>query len=77
MLKCVFSASNALCVDLLQIAVSRSAANLFRMYLPLSDEWEVIDNSMLGQPKLIAAGGANKGMIVLDDEAWQSLERMQ
>lgn len=54
---------------------SRSAHNFLTLYLPLAHSWEVLDNSLPGQPTLVAAGGWRQDMIVHDTAAWQALER--
>lgn len=56
---------------------ARSIKNLFHLYLPLAGAWEIIDNSMPGQPTIIAAGGVNEDMIVHDRTALKDLERFR
>src|SRR5436309_6670143 len=35
---------------------ARGLRNLFGLYLPIADSWQVFDNSRVGRPRLIAAG---------------------
>ena len=56
---------------------TRSIHNLVSLYLPLAHAWEVIDNSLPGQPGIVAAGGATGDMIVHDLAAWRELERLR
>jgi predicted ABC-type ATPase len=52
----------------------RSVRNLFNLYLPLADAWEVLDNSLSGKPKVIAARPFGSDMIVRDRHRWDELE---
>jgi predicted ABC-type ATPase len=54
---------------------SRSAANFLRLYLPLANGWEVIDNSSPVEPMIIASGGRREDMIVHDPSVWREMER--
>ena len=36
----------------------RGLRNLFSLYLPLSDSWQVFDNSHVRRPRLVASGRA-------------------
>lgn len=56
----------------------RSAQNLHRLYLPLANAWEIIDNSRPGEPTTIATGsqGVNAATIVYDEMAWNALEQL-
>ncbi len=48
--------------------------NLFHLYLPLADTWEVIDNSMVVlTPRRIAAGGTRGPAHIDDLLTWQAI----
>jgi predicted ABC-type ATPase len=47
--------------------------NLFELYLPVADSWQVLDNASLSGPRLIAAKGFGGSPKVQDEEAWQHL----
>ena len=55
----------------------RSVRNLFHLYLPLAESWEVLDNSMPGQATIIASGGITQDMIVHDRAVWSQLVRFR
>ncbi len=47
--------------------------NLFAIYQPLFDTWQVFDNSSLAGPRLLASGRRREWEQVEDPQAWQSL----
>ena len=49
-------------------------ANLFRLYMPLADSWQVFDNSGAAAPRPIAAGDGRTVRLVDDPEAWRNLK---
>lgn len=51
--------------------------NLFRYYPSVVDGWRVYDNSGLDGPRLMASGVGNDMPTVVDQKAWESLERWQ
>jgi predicted ABC-type ATPase len=51
--------------------------NLFALYLPAVDTWQVLDNSELLGPRLIASGRAGREPEIADRDAWRHLEEMQ
>ena len=53
----------------------RSIRHLFTLYRPLADLWEVYDNSSSGQMRLLARQHPGEGEVVLDQEAWNDLQR--
>jgi len=55
----------------------RSAHNLFHLYMPIVDVWEVVDNSLPHQPEAIAIGGLNDDTMIYKDIAWQCLENLR
>lgn len=46
--------------------------NLFALYQPLADTWAIYDNSVSGDPILIAAGKRDE-MTVSDEHLWQEI----
>jgi predicted ABC-type ATPase len=49
--------------------------NFFALYLGSVDTWRMLDNSGVGEPRLIAAGRGAHPATVLDAAAWASLQR--
>lgn len=49
--------------------------NFFRVYRDISDTWQMLDNSSLGRPRLIASGRKQQDATVMDHDAWANLER--
>jgi predicted ABC-type ATPase len=47
--------------------------NLFRLYLPLADAWQVVDNSVVQSPRSIAVGGLHGPVQVDDPLTWQAI----
>ena len=47
--------------------------NLLRLYLPLADTWQVIDNSVMRMPRNIAVCGTRGPARVNDPLTWQSI----
>src|SRR5262249_52319576 len=52
----------------------RSIDNFFKLYRPLSDFWEVYDNTDTGLPRLIAKGDQT-GQTVLVQEIWDEIQK--
>jgi predicted ABC-type ATPase len=48
--------------------------NLFRLYMPLADSWQVFDNSESSGPRPVAAGESKLVRDVSDADAWRNLE---
>jgi predicted ABC-type ATPase len=48
--------------------------NLFRLYLPLADSWQIFDNSDSTGPRPVAAGESKSVRAVGDAKAWRNLE---
>jgi predicted ABC-type ATPase len=47
--------------------------NLVRLYLPLADVWQVVDNSAMQSPRSIAVGGVH-GLVRVDDPlTWDAI----
>jgi predicted ABC-type ATPase len=47
--------------------------NLFRLYMPLANSWQVFDNSESAGPRPVAAGEGNAVRFLPDPEAWRKL----
>ena len=54
---------------------SRSAENLFRLYLPLADDWSLFNNTRDGEPRLIATGHGDFFNDVRDPASWELLTK--
>lgn len=54
---------------------SRSAENLFRLYLPLADDWSLFNNTHDGEPRLIATGHGDFSRDVHDPNSWELLTK--
>jgi predicted ABC-type ATPase len=48
--------------------------NLFGLYLPLADFWQMFDNSRVSGPRLVAAGDGREARMIADGALWQRLE---
>lgn len=54
----------------------RGAQNFFRLYQEIADSWGVLDNSLIAQPRLIAAGrGRQQERIYLAD-VWEEFREI-
>jgi len=51
--------------------------NLFSVYIPAVDAWNVYDNADVVSPRLIASRAFGASAVVADAEAWKSLEELQ
>ena len=49
--------------------------NLFQLYLPVADTWQVFDSSLLSGPRRIARGGRSKATSIRDPKIWEMLTR--
>ena len=61
--------------DVIHRRFSRSAANLFELYLPLADSWRISENRRNAVPVEIARG-TKSDRLILDEEAWQKLHQI-
>lgn len=52
---------------------NRSIRNLFDLYLPIADEWEIFDNSRSEGFRLVAAGEGNAASGIENVESWNLL----
>ncbi len=49
--------------------------NFFRLYRPMTTTWQLCDNSVSDNPKLIASGEAALTRFVVDSSAWEPIKR--
>lgn len=47
--------------------------NFFELYQPMAQSWQMVDNSKIGRPRLIAAGHERDASCVRDDDTWRSI----
>lgn len=60
-------------VDVVRRRYELGLRNLFRLYLPIADRWTVVDNSVGGSLRVIAAGAAATPHDVRDETLWSAL----
>jgi len=48
-------------------------ANFFDLYMPLADNWRIIDNGTNGRPRLVAVGRIGRDARIKDPQRWQSI----
>ena len=51
----------------------RGLRNLFGLYIPLADSWQVFDNSRAGRPQLVASGHRDRAEQVANAPLWQRI----
>ena len=51
----------------------RGLRNLFSLYVPLVDSWQVFDNSLVGRPQLVASGHRDRAEQVANTPLWQRI----
>ena len=51
----------------------RGLRNLFGLYMPLADSWQVFDNSRAGRPQLVASGHRGRTEQVTNAPIWQRI----
>jgi predicted ABC-type ATPase len=51
----------------------RGLRNLFGLYMPLADSWQVFDNSRAGRPQLVASGHRGRTEQVANAPIWQRI----
>ena len=51
----------------------RGLRNLFDLYVPLVDSWQVFDNSLVGRPQLVASGHRDRAEQVANAPLWQRI----
>lgn len=47
--------------------------NFFNLYIPLTDSWQLFDNSDVKYPRLVAVGSKDDKPIIKDEIIWQNL----
>ncbi len=48
--------------------------NFFELYQPLANSWQMIDNSVVGRPRMIALGTRTDVSEVRDETAWERIQ---
>jgi predicted ABC-type ATPase len=48
-------------------------ANFGELFQPLADSWQVIDNSVVGKPRVIAAGQGRRTKVVRNKALWERI----
>ncbi len=51
----------------------RGLRNLFRLYLPVADSWQMFDNSRAGRPRLVASGSTDRVEEVANSSLWRRI----
>ena len=54
----------------------RGLQNLFALYQPLADTWAIYDNSISGNPIIVATGKNNSDIAVFDEFLWQKIREV-
>jgi predicted ABC-type ATPase len=52
---------------------TRGLRNLFGLYLPLADSWQVFDNSRAGRPQLVASAHRDRAEQVANPPLWRRI----
>jgi predicted ABC-type ATPase len=47
--------------------------NFLELYIPLADTWQVIDNSSIGETRIVSAGGPHGAAEIFDKSIWESI----
>ena len=55
---------------------SRSARNLFTLYIPLANSWKISENTQWAVPPQLIAGGAKEVLEIRDEIKWQLLQHI-
>jgi predicted ABC-type ATPase len=53
----------------------QSLRNLFDLYMPLADVWNIYLNEQRGMPELIARGSGDKTKLVTDARVWEMMQK--
>jgi predicted ABC-type ATPase len=48
--------------------------NFFELYQPLADRWRDLDNSRVGDPRLVAVGNSRTTEIIHDSDVWNQIQ---
>jgi predicted ABC-type ATPase len=49
--------------------------NFFALFRPLADAWQVIDNSAIDSPRVVATGKVGQEVVVKDAAVWNRIQR--
>ena len=60
--------------DVIERRYARSIQNFRNLYLPLTDEWSLYDNSALANPKLIAKGLGQQAPTIFEEASWNKIQ---
>jgi len=63
-------------VDVIRRRFATGLANFFEQYQTLADSWQMLDNSDVAGPRLVAARDADHIEIIHDAELWRRLKAM-
>ena len=61
--------------DTIRQRYSQSLKNLFRLYMPLADVWQVYDNERQGPARLVARGSGKEVHRVVDKRVWELIQQ--
>jgi predicted ABC-type ATPase len=59
--------------DVIRRRYAAGLANLRSLYLPLADSWELIDNTRMNNPRVIAAGRTDRSTEIRMPEVWKQI----
>ena len=54
----------------------RGLRNLFQLYVPLADSWQMFDNSRAGRPRLVASGRGERAEQVGNASLWRRISEV-
>ena len=54
----------------------RGLHNLFHLYVPLADSWQLFDNSRANRPQLVASGGGGRAEQVANASLWRGISEV-
>ena len=60
--------------DTIRHRYSQSLKNLFGLYMPMADVWQVYDNEKQGPARLVARGTGNEVQRVIDKRVWELVQ---
>lgn len=72
----VASGGHSIPEDVIRRRYDRGRRNLFDLYLPLCDEWFILDNSQPGY-QLVAEGMIHQPPTIYDQETWTQISRRE
>jgi predicted ABC-type ATPase len=59
--------------DIMRRRYEKGIHNFFRVYMPIADSWEFLDNSSAASPRLIASGEGQRCHVLSDADSWRRL----